>query len=255
MPLNREEGNSGGMPEEPIQKQSPGLGKSQKIAVASLAVFALFIMVMWTVQFKKGLSEPFVYKGPADSGAENTSACSGPDCPATIEALKGKDTDKDGLNDYDELYVHKTSAYLEDSDSDGISDKKEIDANKDPNCPEGKECYQSPLVNSETGTEINSGATGQDNEALSEMLKQYGATDPGVLQTPSTANGSSSPASAQNSLNQSDSGLAQALASGQLDAKSLRELLVQYGMNEQALAGISDEQLMKSFGEVISQSQ
>ncbi|MFA6393891.1 MAG: hypothetical protein WCW25_03410 [Patescibacteria group bacterium] len=239
--------NVGGAGEQ--RNQSPGLRKSQKIAVAALAFFALFIMVMWTIQFKKGLSDPFVYKGPDTSNTAEGSACSGPDCPAVQEAQKKKDTDKDGLSDYDENYVYRTSAYLEDSDSDGLSDKKEIDANKDPNCPEGKECYQSPLINSEAGAEVNNGATNQSNEALSEMLKQYGATDPGLMQNPSAASDGSQTGSSQTG------GSAQESATGEIDAKTLRQLLIEHGMNEQALAGISDEQLMKSFGEVMSQGQ
>lgn len=57
-----------------------------------------------------------------------------------IEALKKKDTDGDGLSDYDELYVYKTSPYLKDSDSDGVDDKTEVFGGTDPNCPTGKVC-------------------------------------------------------------------------------------------------------------------
>lgn len=58
------------------------------------------------------------------------------------EELKTKDTDRDGMSDYDELKVYKTSPYLDDSDSDGKSDKAEVEAGTDPNCPEGKKCQQ-----------------------------------------------------------------------------------------------------------------
>jgi len=59
---------------------------------------------------------------------------------ADLSALQVKDTDSDGLSDYDELYKYNTSPYLKDSDSDGISDKDEINNGTDPNCPEGKDC-------------------------------------------------------------------------------------------------------------------
>ena len=57
-----------------------------------------------------------------------------------IEAQKKKDTDVDGLSDYDELYIYKTSPYIKDSDSDGIDDKTEVFGGSDPNCPKGKNC-------------------------------------------------------------------------------------------------------------------
>ena len=57
-----------------------------------------------------------------------------------IEESKKRDTDVDGLTDYDELYVFKTSPYLDDSDSDGVSDQEEIFSGEDPNCPIGKTC-------------------------------------------------------------------------------------------------------------------
>lgn len=46
--------------------------------------------------------------------------------------LKNVDYDKDGLTDYDEIYIHKTSALKADTDDDGMSDKYEIDRGTDP---------------------------------------------------------------------------------------------------------------------------
>ncbi len=57
-----------------------------------------------------------------------------------MEASKTKDVDGDGLVDYDELYVYKTSPYVSDSDSDGYDDKQEVFSGNNPNCPEGKDC-------------------------------------------------------------------------------------------------------------------
>ncbi len=57
-----------------------------------------------------------------------------------LEESKTKDTDSDGLVDYDELYVYKTSPYVSDSDSDGYDDKQEVFSGNNPNCPEGKDC-------------------------------------------------------------------------------------------------------------------
>lgn len=51
-----------------------------------------------------------------------------------------KDTDGDGLTDSLEIQIYRTSPYLEDSDSDGISDSDEIARGTDPNCPEDTDC-------------------------------------------------------------------------------------------------------------------
>jgi len=65
---------------------------------------------------------------------------------ARIQGLKAKDTDMDGLSDYDESYVFRTSPYLKDSDSDGVDDKTEVGGASDPNCPTGKSCGVEPAV-------------------------------------------------------------------------------------------------------------
>ena len=57
-----------------------------------------------------------------------------------VERQKKADTDGDTVNDYDEIYVFGTSAYLVDTDSDGIDDAQEIRLGKDPSCPEGEDC-------------------------------------------------------------------------------------------------------------------
>lgn len=63
-----------------------------------------------------------------------------------LEQAKTKDTDQDGLSDYDELYIYSTSPYLMDSDSDEITDKQEVDEGTDPNCPISlQNCYSKEL--------------------------------------------------------------------------------------------------------------
>jgi len=53
---------------------------------------------------------------------------------------KSKDTDGDGLIDRDEINVYKTSPYLTDTDGDGISDFDEVRSGTDPLCAEGSNC-------------------------------------------------------------------------------------------------------------------
>ncbi|MFH0804572.1 MAG: hypothetical protein V1916_00050 [Patescibacteria group bacterium] len=87
--------------------------------------------------------------------ATNTNAAA----VAPLTDLKGKDTDKDGLSDYDELYVRRTSPYLADSDSDGTSDQQEIDSATDPNCPKDQNCGRiEPDTNANTNASAGTNA-------------------------------------------------------------------------------------------------
>lgn len=96
---------------------------------------------------------------------------------ASIEELKNRDTDQDGLNDYQEIYQFHTSIFLEDSDSDGISDLTEVSAGDDPLCPRGQDCNLLKLVTPNTklgevirDVQVDQNITLQD-AALSEFRK------------------------------------------------------------------------------------
>jgi len=127
-----------------------------------------------------------------------------------------QDTDKDGLSDYDELNTYKTSPYLEDSDSDGITDGQELEQGTDPNCPAGKQCNV-PL---EAPNQI-------------ELINQ-----PDISVTTDSTD-SAVEAILQNAL------------SGNIDAASLRQLLISSGADQTVLDQISDEDLMKSYQETL----
>ncbi len=99
-----------------------------------------------------------------------------------IEDSKNRDSDVDGLTDYDELYVFKTSPYLDDSDSDGISDQDEIFSGEDPNCPLGKNCGS--IQTHETTLEGSGGEVAGllttipgANSILSSGAKEFGSQE------------------------------------------------------------------------------
>lgn len=81
------------------------------------------------------ISEQMILK--TEPAGETASA--GESLPS-LEELMTKDSDNDGLSDFQELNMYGTSPYLADSDSDGYSDKEEIDGGFDPNCPKGEDC-------------------------------------------------------------------------------------------------------------------
>lgn len=67
-----------------------------------------------------------------------------------VADLKKKDTDQDGLNDYQEIYQFHTSIFLADSDSDGFSDYQEANSGNDPLCPTGEDCNLLRLITPNT---------------------------------------------------------------------------------------------------------
>lgn len=95
--------------------------------------------------------------------------------------LRKKDTDRDGLNDYSELKIYKTSPYLADSDSDGMPDALEIAQGQDPNCPKGQQCIQGLNQNRFT-TSTNSDLLGTEADNPVEQFI-VAAPDPSTLTT------------------------------------------------------------------------
>lgn len=202
-----------------MNDSSLSLGKMpqpQKIAVLVLAVLAILIIVFWVWKMQAQINRPF-----ADRTVDNTAFTATSTDINTV--LKNRDTDGDGLSDYDEIYVYKTSPYLEDTDSDGISDKQEIEQGTNPNCPQGQNCNieTTPATNKVTSTPAS------------------------VLNPVSTSNAANVDATAlQNALN------------GQIDAATLRKLLVSGGASKEELDKISDADLMKSYQDTLNkQSQ
>jgi len=236
MPNNLELNNQGGFDQEPTP---PPLDKNQKIAIASLAVFAVLIVVLWVAQLRNNIYGPF----NSPTGNQQVTQ----ETQNSDEALKNKDTDGDGLSDYDELNIYKTSPYLADTDSDGALDEAEIKNETDPNCPQGRTCTGTSdiLGNGDTSASDTTSASPQSgldnlssqNSTLNSLLNQYGAT--GQSQTQTSGNESSLSGDQLNALKN-------------LDAASLRQMLIEKGMDKATLDKISDADLLKSFQETLN---
>ena len=104
-----------------------GLSKEQKIGVILLSIFSVFAIGLGILQIRNTMYAPFALNKKIPPLVR--------DDINTEEALMYRDTDKDGLNDFDESYVYLTSRYLADTDSDGLSDKAEVYKRTDPLCP------------------------------------------------------------------------------------------------------------------------
>jgi len=218
MPNDSEFNNQADFPDFDANQAPEPLNKNQKIAAASLAVFAILIIVLWAAQLRNNIYGPF-----NSSPSGNLAATEATD---QTQALKNKDTDGDGLSDYDELNVYLTSPYLADTDSDGLSDSAEIKNNTDPNCPQGRTC---------AGELLQSAAADATNDTLNSLLNQFGATNP------------TNPSASLNSE--------QLNTLKNIDAASLRQLLIQQGMPKETLDKISDADLLKSYQETLDSGQ
>jgi hypothetical protein len=218
------------------QKYSAGslfrdLQKGQKIALASLAFFSLIFFIAWGVNLKNNIYGPFQMK---ESAVNDSLATSADTADKSENALKTQDTDKDGLNDWDEANIYSTSLYLDDTDSDGFKDKEEIDSGNDPNCPEGQNCSADQLASPDASpnNSANSGdGLGADTASTSEIIG--GIAEPEQVLTAAEK---------------------QAISDGlgkDVNAATLREMLLSAGMQKEILDQISDEDLVQSYQETM----
>lgn len=118
----------------------PGLKKEQKIGVVLLSIFAILLLSLGALQIRNTLYAPFALSSQVPPSVK--------DDINSVDALRFRDTDSDGLTDFDEVYVYGTSPYLYDTFSYGISDK-EVVAKGLPLCPNGQDC-QNPITTGET---------------------------------------------------------------------------------------------------------
>lgn len=165
--------------------QSTGLSSQQKTGFVLLLVFAILTVGLGFLQLRNNIYGPFVVRPSVK--AANTFV-------DEITRLQQIDTDKDGLNDYEEIEFFNTSPYIPDTDSDGISDKDELDIGSDPLCASGQDCDTAESVpeleqNSFGLVEPSLDGTGTFQEALtgnvtagSILQSQNGGFDPSQVE-------------------------------------------------------------------------
>ena len=230
------------------------LNAQQKFFLWLLSFFSVFIIWMWAAQFNQSIGNSLKPKTVSKQNIPTVPALNLESANNNESDMKTKDTDADGLNDWDEIYVYKTSPYIADSDSDGYLDGYEIQAKTDPNCPHGQDC----------GAAIYQNATEQQSPTIvpEVNLGQLGANqipgidlnniDPQTLQLLQQASGQAP------SINPVDiSGFANAdlqnILSGKSDAATLRGMLRSAGIDANMLNQLSDEDLMQAYQETLAQ--
>jgi hypothetical protein len=245
----------------------PKREKRVKRGMWVLIVGGIVIVLLTIFQYPKYLAVPFAKYGQEKGLWKSTLEQD----VEKAEALKVKDTDGDGLTDYDEMYVYGTSAYLADSDSDGFSDKQEIDSGNDPNCPSGQTCPKIeggtassavPSSGNVGGAAAAGGAGGllsgqATAEEVRNALRQAGMSDEALnklddktlleLYTEALKENGTVPGGANVNANINTN--TSAAANPNLTAAQLREILKNNGIDEATLKNIDDETLIKIYQE------
>ena len=139
------------------------------MSVVGVFVCGIIILVFGTMRIKNIIVAPFEEYGNLHTNNANEDANYANMQMDEMTALQGKDTDGDGLNDYDEIYVYKTSAFIEDTDSDGFSDFDELQSGEDPLCPRGQDCYAEELYTNDANEDANYANMQMDDIDVAEL--------------------------------------------------------------------------------------
>lgn len=182
------------------------LTKEQKIGFVLLLSFAILAIGLGILQIRNNIYSRFALNKEISASIK--------DQVDTVDALRFRDTDRDGLTDFDELYIYGTSSYLPDTDGDGLSDGKEVQIRTNPLCAEGTDC-------------------GQSLEATQFFTSSTASTTPPDLQAPATA-----------PINN----LEQAIK----DPTQVRAMLIGAGVKKEIVDKYSDAELMQLIAEMMS---
>jgi len=208
------------------QKNKKNLSVEEKAVFVLMAVIGVLGIVFGFKSFPSNLSRPFEIQLASYTGGKFLTLSEQE--VAALELQKTTDSDSDGLMDYDELFIYKTSPYLADSDSDGFDDKTEIFSNNNPNCPEGKDCNATNLTVSEETSST------EGNDILSKILG---------LQ--SMAGASSTFESVDDIINYFS----------QMDSAQVRSMLISQGVPKEAVDAMSDKEIMSLLQTALTEAE
>ncbi len=235
------------------------------VAILSVAAVAVFFGYF---QLSGSIGKPFSSVLSAKNTNSESEQCADGNCQNSVGSQSMIDTDSDGLLDYEELTIHKTSPYLEDSDSDGMDDKYEVDMGYDPNCPGKDFCFTTGSTDGENSVQSivptfqstvpTTGVTTPNVSVIRDIFKASGIpedelnklTDEQILtlydqmvasQTGETADSSSASSGSDSTASGSVDDLKN------LTGAQIRELLIAQGLPESVLTGISDDDLKTMF--------
>ncbi len=114
----------------------------QQISLSIFAPCAALIVILAVVSFQSSIVMPFrASRGLLQQSDQLLAKQRAITAQQNAADDRTKDTDGDGLTDYDEARTYHTSPYLADTDSDRVSDGEEARLRTDPNCPPDRDCY------------------------------------------------------------------------------------------------------------------
>lgn len=207
--------------------------RRHKVGLFLLVVAVIAITSVWVIQLRRNIISPLY------AGSQNNQPAVANQLSQSDLDLKNKDTDNDGLNDWDELNIYKTSPYLADTDSDTFSDKQEIESGNDPTCPQGESC----AVTTQPSTLNSDNAF--SNSSLDALLNN-------AVSSTTTISPTTSPAtSEEKSLTDEEKKALRDAFGVSPNANDLRDFLLKAGMDKKTLDGLSDEQIISTFNEMI----
>lgn len=165
-----------------------GLTRTQKTGFVLLLFFGVLALGLGVLQMRNAIYNPFAINlSQADYDTSQF-------LQSEEARLQNIDTDRDGLNDWEEMFFYGTSPYLPDTDSDGLDDKTEIEQGTDPLCPEGEVCaaLEEPVDEGEASMlsplqeqspdllqVIGAGAVGADEQTVNDLFAMF--SDPQTL--------------------------------------------------------------------------
>lgn len=202
-------------------RPTQGMPKNEKIVLGLFVVIGLFSILLIIFQMGSHLALGVVQ--PTEKTQEEARV----DLKAALD-LQKKDTDQDGLSDFEELHVYNTSPYLADSDSDGFTDKQELEASEDPNCPRGQEC--APVTSgggdiSTSGSESTLEGLFDTESLVSQLLLDEGAVP--AIDNPDIAT------------------LIDGINGGGIAPNDIRAALLQFGVSDDEVSQFTDEELQQ----------
>ena len=146
--------------------------KSKIFQIFCLSALGLFVLVLGFFQIRGAIYGPF--KGFKKNKVEQKTVLTQEEILLILsEQAKQEDTDKDGLFDYDEIYLYNTSPYIQDSDSDAFSDQEEINAGSDPLNPDSTPYHQPKETKKNNLPDDFSSEISESKEFSSEDIRNF----------------------------------------------------------------------------------